>query len=90
MLQRTCVQGLPELDTGGHQSIACIFVEISTCKSHFHGDWEIYSNFRIFRTLDTQISYFWPEVSEIPECNASFPSWRENILYPWCLKWTKL
>lgn len=78
----------PEVLLGAHRystpvdiwSIACIFVEMITRKPLFHGDSEIDQLFRIFRTLGTPTANVWPEVSELPDYKASFPSWKENIL----------
>ena len=61
-------------------SVGCIFAELVTKRALFPGDSEIDELYRIFRTLGTPTEAVWPGVSELPEYNNTFPSWRPQSL----------
>eukprot|EP00656_Telonema_subtile_P018772 TRINITY_DN20183_c0_g1_i2.p1 TRINITY_DN20183_c0_g1~~TRINITY_DN20183_c0_g1_i2.p1 ORF type:complete len:204 (+),score=45.61 TRINITY_DN20183_c0_g1_i2:107-718(+) len=60
----------------------CIFAEIVHPRHApiFPGDSEIDEIFRIFKTMGTPNEEVWPGISELPEFNSIFPSWRKRDL----------
>lgn len=57
-------------------AIGCIFAEMCTRKVLFLGDSEIDQIFRIFRTLGTPTDEIWPGVTDLPDFQRTFPSWK--------------
>uniref|UniRef100_A0A9J2PBW5 Protein kinase domain-containing protein n=1 Tax=Ascaris lumbricoides TaxID=6252 RepID=A0A9J2PBW5_ASCLU len=61
-------------------SVGCIFAEMATKKPLFQGDSEIDQIFRIFRIMTTPTEKTWEGVSQLPDYNPAFPTWRVDTL----------
>ncbi|XP_049849599.1 uncharacterized protein LOC126319933 [Schistocerca gregaria] len=61
-------------------SVGCIFAELFNRKPLWPGDSEIDELFRIFRTLGTPNEELWPEVTKLPDYQATFPIWAPKKL----------
>eukprot|EP00038_Savillea_parva_P029477 m.71404 g.71404 ORF g.71404 m.71404 type:complete len:379 (+) comp8705_c0_seq2:280-1416(+) len=61
-------------------SAGCLLAEITSGDALFRGDSEIDQLFQIYRVLGTPTKSEWPDIKDLPDYKASFPTWEPKAL----------